>query len=328
MNERPTQPAAGGDLTEEAAFWCMRLHAPDCTPEERAAFDRWLAQSAAHDREYREMLEIWTISTYLPRRENRPAPVLARPTGGTRLRRFGAIAAGVVLCGWLGWNLGWLPSGYQRVDSGAELRSVALADGSRVQLNRDSALSFWNFKDRRYVRLGRGEVFFHVQHDSAHPFEVRAGSGLITVTGTRFNVWRYRDQVVVTLTEGSVEITNDSEQPGPTRIRLAPGQQARFDAGAAQPQVATVNPENVLAWLDGKLVLDNLPLSAALPLINRYLAQPVLLGDEASGRLRIGGVFKTDDMRTLVQNLPKVLPVQLTQNAAGNTVINRQRALR
>ncbi|MFX9169461.1 FecR domain-containing protein, partial [Acinetobacter baumannii] len=51
-----------------------------------------------------------------------------------------------------------------------ERRDLALADGSHVLLNTDSALSVDYTADRRGVALQRGEAFFAVARDPARPF--------------------------------------------------------------------------------------------------------------------------------------------------------------
>src|SRR5690606_23678821 len=116
-----------------------------------------------------------------------------------------------------------------------------------------------------------------VQHNAGHPFIVNAGTGDVTVTGTMFNVWKYREQVVVTLTEGSVKVRNKADTSEQIAY-LTPGLQARYGNGEDAPQIARANPD-ALAWRDGKLVFNDLPLAEALPLINRYLDKPVLLAN-------------------------------------------------
>ena len=77
-----------------------------------------------------------------------------------------------------------------------------------------------------------------------------------------------------------------------------------------------------LAWRSGKLVLDNLALNEALPLINRYLNNPLMLADSGTGSIRVGGIYNIKELNNLASTLPKVLPVYLTRNKEGNPVIN------
>ncbi|GLK61118.1 FecR family protein [Azotobacter vinelandii] len=320
MTDHASSPLASDNLLDEAAYWCMRMHAEDCTNEERTAFERWLKISPAHMREYQAMLDIWLVSEHLPVQAIAGDSVRTSPR--RRSRRPALAAAALLLLSLgslLGWQQGWLPNHIQRFHAEDSTREVILADGSRVHLNLDTTLWFVNFRDRRSVKLSEGEAFFEVQHDARHPFVVYAGKGSVTVTGTRFNVWKYADQVVVTLTEGSVKVHGDTEQPDQVTY-LSPGLQARYGNDGELPQISTAKAE-ALAWREGKLVLDDLTLAEALPYINRYLDKPILLADQATADLRIGGIYDTRNIGQLVQVLPKVLPIYLSRNSDDATVI-------
>ena len=311
-------------ITEAAAQWCMRLHEPDCTEQEREAFAVWLNAEPLHALEYKAMLDIWGVSEHLPH----PAQVTALP-GRQRhntWRRLGIAAAitliAVPLAAYSGWQLGLVPNAYERLEASSGVKTVTLPDGSQVELNLGTQLTFSNYKDQRRVNLSKGEAFFKVRHDASHPFVVQAAEGRFLVTGTQFNVWMYEDQVRVTLLEGSVLVTGNMNLSG-DGLRLEPGMQARYKAGDYTPQISQAYANTPdLAWRNGKLVLDNLTLADALPLINRYLDTPLVLADNATGKLRIGGVFNTHDINQLVTSLPMVLPVYLSLNQDGKPVIN------
>ncbi|VVN89709.1 FecR family protein [Pseudomonas fluorescens] len=324
MSEKPLSEAEYDAVTDAAAHWCMRLHAFDCTATERQAFEQWRAAHPLHAFEYEAMLEIWDVSEHLPRA---PAPSMApAPAPFNRWRTYGLAAAVSLLvlplAAYTGWSLGWLPNSYEHFQAENAVRKITLADGSQVELNLGSELTYSNYKNQRRVTLNKGEAFFNVSHDSAHPFVVKAADGRIRVTGTRFNVWMYDDQVRVTLLEGSVLVSSHAAQPG-DGLRLDPGMQARYKAGDYSPQLSqTYAGDTSLAWRGGKLILDNLALVDALPLINRYLSKPLMLADNATGAIRIGGIYNTSEVKGLVTSLPRVLPVYLTRNNDGNPVLN------
>lgn len=322
MSEKSLSEAEYDAVTDAAAHWCMRLHAFDCTAAERLAFEQWRDAHPLHAFEYEAMLEIWDVSEHLPRAAA-PSTV---PTALNRWRTYGLAAAisllALPLAVYTGWSLGWLPNSYEHFQAGNAVRQITLADGSLVELNLGSELTYSNYKDQRRVTLNKGEAFFSVSHDSAHPFVVKAADGRIRVTGTRFNVWMYEDQVQVTLLEGSVLVSSRAAQSG-DGLRLDPGMQARFKAGDYAPQLSqTYAGDTSLAWRGGKLIIDNLALVDALPLINRYLSKPLMLADNTTGTIRIGGIYNTSEVKNLVTSLPRVLPVYLTQNKDGNPVLN------
>jgi len=322
MTEKSVSEAEYDTITDAAAHWCMRMHASDCTPAERQAFQQWHDAHPLHAFEYAAMLEIWDVADHLPRTAP-TAPVLAfKPR--RRVRRYAVAAAlclaALPLAAFTGWQAGWLPNSYERFEATQGLRQVTLSDGSQVELNLGTELVYSNYKDQRRVTLKKGEAFFNVSHDSAHPFVVRAGEGQVRVTGTQFNVWKYGDQVRVMLLEGSVQIASDATHGS---VPLTPGMQASYQAGDATPRARPFSPnDSALAWRQGKLILDNLALVDALPLINRYLSKPVMLADASTGAIRIGGIYNLTEVNNLIPSLPKVLPVYLTQNQDGNPVLN------
>ncbi|MFJ4374516.1 FecR family protein [Pseudomonas japonica] len=330
MNQVSPSDAELNAITDAAAHWCMRLHADDCTVEEHAEFEQWLNAKPLHRQEFEAMQEIWITADHLPR-PPAPAQILQLPVKPKpqpqRARHYASAAVitllALPLAGWVGWEQGWLPNDYQSEQSSDSRRTVTLGDGSEVELNLGTSLRYLRFKDERRVVLSKGEAFFKVSHDLQHPFVVRAGSGQIQVTGTQFNVWKYQDQVKVTLVEGSVLVSSDSFKLG-SGYRLGPGMQASYKAGDLEPSLnQTYASDSSLAWRNGKLVIDNLTLDQALPLINRYLENPLRLADASTGSIRISGIYNTGDVKRLVRTLPKVLPVYLTQDKNGDTVLNR-----
>jgi transmembrane sensor len=325
MTDNSLSQAEYDAITDAAAHWCMRLHAEDCTEQERLAFEQWQDAHPLHAFEYEAMLEIWEVAGDLPRPETTVVPMV-RAKSQTPWRTFGMAAAvcalALPLAAYSGWNLGWLPDSYQHFEATNNVRQVTLKDGTQVELNLGSELTYSNYKDRRQVSLKKGEAFFSVTHDTSHPFVVKAAEGKIRVTGTQFNVWMYEDQVKVNLIEGSVLVSSNDDLPG-DGLRLGPAMQASYRHGDYIPRISqTYDNDNSLAWLNGKLVLDDLALNDALPLINRYLETPLLVADNSTGAIRIGGIYNIKELNTLVATLPKVLPVYLTRNKEGNPVLN------
>ncbi|HEY1027655.1 MAG TPA: FecR family protein [Pseudomonas sp.] len=334
MNIQPP-PADDDSLLQEAADWCMRLNAEDCSEEEREAFQKWLQADPRHAQEYLAMLDIWLLSEQLPRQHPSsnagspmpmPTPSPAIPARRRRhpaLRTAAALVLALPLAGYSGWLFGWLPNDYHRYQTGQHLQQVTLPDGSDLELNLGTRLSFSNYRDQRRVNLDRGEAYFHVHHDREHPFVVAAGDSTITVTGTRFNVLRYQDNVVVTVTEGSVRVRTTA-QSGDSN--LTPGLQASYRQGDSQPRISSSDTSKALAWRDGKLILDDLYLAQALPLINRYLETPLELADGAAANLRIGGIYNTRELAGIVDVLPQVLPIQISRTSDGRLLVKSRHA--
>ena len=101
----------------------------------------------------------------------------------------------------------------------AEHRDIVLTDGSRVSIGAKSSLSVNFSSEKRIVVLEAGEALFEVAHDAERPFVVLAGASTITAVGTAFNVRREGNRVVVTVTEGTVEVRRTPQRASRRRGR-------------------------------------------------------------------------------------------------------------
>ncbi|MDD9939645.1 MAG: FecR domain-containing protein [Myxococcales bacterium] len=138
-----------------------------------------------------------------------------------------------------------LPSGAV-VGSSDEPIAVALLDGSKVALARESQLKVVRGDGPLMeVELSTGRARFDVAKKAGRRFDVRAGGVQVRVVGTRFEVVRTRDRVDVRVEEGIVEVFRIHRGRGPGQDALAPKMVKRLRAGesvsveASETQAAT-----------------------------------------------------------------------------------------
>jgi transmembrane sensor len=210
-----------------------------------------------------------------------------------------------------------------------ERRSVALADGSHVELDSSTELLVRYSVHARELTLTRGQARFDVAHDVERPFSVTAGAEKVVAMGTAFNVDLSGSRLVVTLIEGRVVVLpkpdglsfstvfyRESSPPphmnadGARRgIELKAGQRLEVAASGKAPDIAPANLERSNAWQSGQLIFDDTPLSMVVEQINRYSRRPLILRDEDTGRERVSGVFSTEDIDGFVDTLTRYLPI-------------------
>lgn len=163
MSQQHLTEAEYDAITDAAAQWCMRLHAADCTAAERQAFEQWRDAHPLHAFEYEAMQEIWEVADHLPRPPTAtvlplPAPALAPRRSWRAYGMAAAISAlALPLAAYSGWSLGWLPSSYEHFQADGSMRQVTLADGSQVELNLGTELTYSNYKDQRRVSLKKAK---------------------------------------------------------------------------------------------------------------------------------------------------------------------------
>lgn len=288
IDERAADWIAARDRASATGAW---------TPERQASLDAWLAESTAHRVAWLRLDTAWRQADRLQvlkstRQRAGPTPALRSP-----VPRYAPWAAAVGIACAMGLFLAvqtpWrsAPQRYA-ADLGAR-EIVALKDGSHVTLNTATQVRAGLTSNQREVWLDRGEAFFEIAHDAAHPFVVHAGPNDITVLGTRFSVRREGDSVRVAVSEGRVQVA--SGKAPPTIL-------VRDDTALSEPGNVLVThrtPEQIqanLGWLQGKLVFRELTIGDAVREFNRYNHRRMVVDDPDVSRIEIGGVFDANNV--------------------------------
>lgn len=292
---------AGDDpVYEAAAVWVARLFSPDATDDDRKVFEVWRAADPAHAEAYAEMEE-WrrTMGQIAdPRRRKR-----GKPKGL-------AVVTALGLSGMLAYHFGLIDR--LRADAWTRVGAIemtTLADGSRVDLNTDTALAV-HFTDReRGIALLRGEAVFDVVPDPGRPFVVRGDQVRVRAIGTRFFVRVDTDADPVGVAEGRVEVSTPAGN-----ATIGGGEVARRnpnDRLVAQRS----DVERAIAWRQGKLIFSGQPLSAVLIELQRYRVGRIVLLDSAIGTRRFSGTLdprSTDDALKVLADTMGVRVTRLT----------------
>jgi transmembrane sensor len=338
MTDHSTAPFDDSDLDNEALDWFVRFSDAPHTAHTDAAFQRWLAghpdRQAAFARwqaDWRQMDAFPLAGVEQLRRQlaqdqaaaaaRAPAAPPARPRRGwSALLPQGALAAlvlslagGVAYLAWNQWQQQPVFAQSFETESGQQL-NVQLPDGSALRLDTATRVEVRLYRQRREVRLPQGQAMFEVQGDSARPFHVLAGNTRVTVVGTRFAV-RHTDAgpVRVAVEEGRVRVAA-LDRPD-SAVLLTAGQQL---AGGV---VAAVASSCIAPWRDGRITLDNMPLSQAVAEFERYGPTRLVVYDPAVAALRISVTFDPLRLANFRQALVKVLPVRLQESGMLTEIV-------
>lgn len=152
---------------------------------------------------------------------------------------------------------------------------ITLPDGSIAYVHTGSQLTFaqQTINGARVVKL-KGEAYFKVTHDPAHPFVVITGDTQTKVLGTEFDVnTEGKHGTSVTLITGSVEISNANH-----RQRITPGQQATVSSEGISAQEVDMEPYT--NWRDGYLYFDNMGLLEILEAIGKNYNLTVIFNNQ------------------------------------------------
>jgi transmembrane sensor len=309
---------------EQAAYWAMRLDGSELSAADRAALDAWLAADPAHRAALAEYCQLSadleqqmpllegirdeTAETPTALQAAQPSPWLRRPIwAGVVL----TAAAAVALFFWLG-----APPAQREIlaTASAEQRQLALADGTVVELNARTSLSFELARGERRVRLDEGEAFFSVAKDAARPFYVDTPHGAVRVTGTRFAVRTDKaGGFVVTVAEGSVQARG---LKGPLTNVFAGDLFIEVEGRPVTRRLGAQELADALAWREGRVVFHQVTLREVLAPFARYHGRELVVDDAVAG-LRLGGSFKLGDLPAFLETLGEALPIRVEGDPAS-----------
>ena len=237
-----------------------------------------------------------------------------------------AIAALIVLSPLRVWFSGATnrPAPYQT--GVGELKNVHLSDGSSITLGGQTKLLVTFSQQRRSVKLVEGQAWFTVAHNSRWPFVVTAGDGTITAVGTAFLVTRDSDRVVVTVTEGVVEVSArpppkirpslDRAAPALTPIRVSRGEELAFRDNGALSDIKPADTQAAMAWTHGRLTFDDQPLRYVIETVDRYSSRRIVVSPSAGG-LRFTGIVFDNEIDDWLQSLVAVFPVTIEEQGTA-----------
>jgi len=175
----------------------------------------------------------------------------------------------------------------------------------------------------RKVWLDRGEAFFQVRHDATHPFVVMAGDRRLTDLGTKFIVRSDADRLNVAVMDGSVRLDISPGAEGQKSFVLKRDDAAVAAAGGVDlMKMSDRGLDNIAAWRRGVLVFDHDDLSNAADELNRYNATKIVIADSRVGRLRIDGVFPTNDVNAIANIAQEVFRLRV-EHRGQEIVISR-----
>jgi transmembrane sensor len=357
---KPTIPnKLNAQIYDEASEWLVEFRTGEVDTPGRKKFTAWLRSSPEHMRAYLELAAIWNEGAHLDPEHRFDAdqlselaagdnviPLDRRPAVEAPTRERGArsgitlfaVAASVLVA--IGGAWGYLERNTYSTGIG-EQRSLALEDGSTVELNSDSKIRVHFSAERRTIDLIEGQALFHVAKDAARPFIVRSDDTKVRAVGTEFDVYRKMTGTTVSVVEGRVAVLDPRAEQSPKQqatvgsakgenpsgegpgegpvagageFLLAAGEQAIVTAQSTEkpkkPNVAAAT-----AWTQRRLVFDSATLADVAEEFNRYNRRRLVIKSPELAEFHITGVFASTDPKSLIRFLQARPEIVVTEKS-------------
>lgn len=297
MHDQPDTTPSPDEVQRIAHAWVIRLTSGSALAADRAAARAWCEQAPAHQRAFVEARRVWALSAHLA------VPSAPARSSSSRYWAMGVaaslvLALGLTLMHSMAWDADYATGTGER-------RQIALADGSHITLNANSAVDVQLAADGRHIVLRKGEALFDVAPDPQRPFSVQAGAVQATALGTIYAVRREGDHVDVTVRRGRVAVTE-----GGDKVLLGVGEAVARGTNGLGNKVG-VDVDKALAWEQGRLVFELTPLAQVLEQVERYRPGLLIMRDKRLGELKVSGTFQLDKLDEGLATLAKVFPLTL-----------------
>jgi ferric-dicitrate binding protein FerR (iron transport regulator) len=237
-----------------------------CTKEELQELYNWLDIQSAAGEPYSFANDNARLLLKSRMRDAVFAAVVPNPAVKTISRsRWIKYAAAAAIIGICITTVYWFTRPYEVVVAAAPgtIEKRTLPDGSTVWLNDNSTIAWYsNFAGHRNIVLKKGEAFFEVKKDAAHPFTVLSNGVSTTVKGTSFSVKMLSrtGDLKVSVVTGKVLVHKQNDTLG----YLLPGQRLRYLKQQGTATIDKVQIGEANAWIQGEQFLQNATLNEVI----------------------------------------------------------------
>jgi len=295
-------PERAKDIRAAAAAWLERRQRGHWNDADQAAFEAWLAASMHHSTAYWRVADAWNRADRL-RVLGAPMRATAAPQRKATPWILRAVAAAVVVAvaggaAYTTYFAAPAPKSYSTTVGGRE--TLAFADGSEIDLNTDTVVRTAVTREKRMVWLDRGEAYFRIKHDAAHPFVVIAGGHRVTDLGTQFIVRREEGRLEVSLVEGRAQVAAANGSLRPKTLKPGDVLVATANTMAVTKKAAETLTDK-LGWRQGVIIFRHTTLADAAAEFNRYSSSHLAVEGDAVARLTVVGTFRANDMKSFVE---------------------------
>lgn len=305
-------PAAEFAVLQQAAAWYALLRGDAASETDRQRWQAWHDAATAHRAAWRRVEAVNAEFGALPAALAHDTLLATKRQRRNTVKTLAILGVSVAGGGVLlnsGRSRDYLAglAAQQRTGVG-QTRLAALADGSQLWLNTDSAADIDYTASRRAIRLHGGEILLQSAADTqrpARPLVVEVRHGRLRALGTRFSVRPTPAGTHLAVLQGAVSV---EPAGGMAALQVAAGQQVMFGADwIGRPAPAD---DSQAAWIHNLLMADQMRLDDFLAQLGRYRRGYLACAPEVA-HLRLTGSYPLADTDRILNALEATLPVKV-----------------
>lgn len=304
-------------IVSEAIAWHLRIEGGEMAARDWEAFTGWLERSAEHAATYDHIVDADAdLISYRDAGETGvpvPANDDVQYTRRYVLGGFTAVAATAV-AGIFLWPTAETVSFVHYETGLGETRTVAIADGVRVEMNGNTEIAVAD--NEPLVRLIEGEAAFFSETGQPGAVRVRVGEILLTDVGTIFNVIRHDGWIRLGVAEGEV-IAN----PESAAVRVSAGHTLRLREGSGMIERGQTEAEDIVAWQQGQLAYSDTPAQIVASDLSRNFDVAVSIDQRIGERHLTGTIQLRSGVESVIREAASLLGGRAERVGDGWTIV-------
>lgn len=198
------------------------------------------------------------------------------------------------------------------LEAGSQLSEYVLPDQTHISISEGGKVEYekhrFGKKDRAVKMDGR--VFFEVARDPSRTFEISAGTSVVRVLGTQFQVDTRSGEPQVQVLEGKVFMGRKGMEEG---VLLTGGMKAILHPDSQNPVLCEQVDPNDLTWHTHRFVFQETSLKEVLQTLSSYYGIEISSPDLDNPEKRLTGEFEEEDLNVIIQLVEMALDVDIYQ---------------
>lgn len=307
-----------------------RYIAKECTDEQRDAFESWLQLNENNRDIYNKTLISWESADSFKAHPNprlvwekieknlkKPAK-LVKINPWTKVMKVAALVLLTVGVSYLIYTSPLIDETrdqtYSFVSNTSEgIQEVVLSEGTHVWLNAGGTLKYpEHFESNTRKVILKGEAFFDVSRDESRPFIIEAGTSIVKVLGTSFNVNAKKADraIIVNVSSGKVAL---SSQKGNDEIILKRGDQGMLNVrSGGLKKIQNADP-NILSWKTGIVTFEKSSLNYVMAVLEKHYDIQVesRIPKEKSKEMLLTATFEDQNLKKVIEVINYALNINV-----------------
>lgn len=188
-------------------------------------------------------------------------------------------------------------------EAGSTQTTYTLSDESLVQLRPNSTLSVLEQSDAVVRYELKGEAFFNITKDVNRRFLIEAGTGIIEVTGTSFNIREWAGETVVYLQEGSLSLISSNNSG---KVLLKPGETAKVNSNFEISEPFPTDGNEFTSWKKNEMIFNNRRVESIIKELEYHYSINIQVPEQLEDEV-LGGTLSLESREVSLENLGIVL---------------------